>query len=99
MSRQIAFITGASRGLGRSMALHLAAAGIDVIGTYRSHEEDAQAVAREIEAAGGTAAMLALDVGDSRAFDALKQTLQDTLQRRFGRTELDFVIHNAGNTA
>ncbi|MAS09546.1 SDR family oxidoreductase [Salinisphaera sp.] len=97
MSRQIAFITGASRGLGRSMALHLAAAGIDVIGTYRSHEEDAQAVAREIEAAGGTAAMLALDVGDSRAFDALKQTLQDTLQRRFGRTELDFVIHNAGN--
>ncbi|MES1927981.1 short chain dehydrogenase [Salinisphaera dokdonensis CL-ES53] len=97
MSRKIAFITGASRGLGRSMALHLAASGVDVIGTFNSHADEAKAVADEIEAAGGTAAMLKLDVGDSSGFETLKTDLARTLETTFGRSDLDFVIHNAGN--
>ncbi|GAB3684723.1 SDR family NAD(P)-dependent oxidoreductase [Salinisphaera aquimarina] len=97
MPNKIAFLTGASRGLGRSMALHLTRAGVDVIGTYHSHADDAEAVVQEIETAGGKAAMLKLDVGDSTAFEALKSDLAKTLQDRFGRRDLDFVIHNAGN--
>ena len=60
METKIALITGASRGLGRSMALHLAGSGVDVIGTFRSHDAEAEAVAREIEARGRRAAMLRL---------------------------------------
>jgi hypothetical protein len=97
MTRKIAFITGASRGLGRSMALHLARDGVGVIGTYHSHADEAEAVAREIEAEGGTAAMLELDVADSAVFDSFRDRLRQTLEDRFERSDLDFVIHNAGN--
>lgn len=96
MPSSIALITGAGRGLGRSMALHLAANGVGIIGTYCSHRDEALAVAREIEAAGGTAAMLELDVGDSTAFAEFKDNVTDTLENTFGGTELDAVVHNAG---
>ena len=67
---QIALITGGSRGLGRNAAVHLARRGIDSIVTYRSQAGEAQAVVEEIQALGGRAAALQLDVGDSGAFPA-----------------------------
>ena len=54
----ISLVTGASRGLGRNTAEHLAARGIDVIGTYHSKAEEAQAVAARLEQAGVKATML-----------------------------------------
>lgn len=62
MSQKIALITGASRGLGRSMALHLARRGVGIVGTYRQGAGEAQTLVEEIEAMGGKAAMLELDV-------------------------------------
>ena len=62
MTRKIALITGASRGLGKNAALHLAAQGVDIIGTYHSKADEAQALVAEIEQLGGRAAMLQLDV-------------------------------------
>ena len=50
MNRKIALITGASRGLGKNAALHLAAQGIDIIGTYHSRADEAQALVAELEA-------------------------------------------------
>ncbi|ROO28886.1 short-chain dehydrogenase [Salinisphaera orenii MK-B5] len=97
MSDKIAFITGANRGIGRSMAHHLAAAGVGVIGTYRSHRDEADAVVREIAEAGGRAAMLELDVGDSTAFAGFTERLAATLADTFDRADLDFVVHNAGD--
>ena len=47
---KIAIVTGASRGLGRNTALSIARHGSDVIITYQSREDDAQAVVEEIEA-------------------------------------------------
>lgn len=44
----IALITGGSRGLGRSMAQHLARSGMDVIFTYQSRTEEARALVREL---------------------------------------------------
>lgn len=96
MTRKIALITGASRGLGRNAALHLAAAGVDIIGTYRSQADEAHAVAAEIERHGGRAVMLRLDVADSTSFAAFAQQVRTTLSETFGRQNFDFLVNNAG---
>lgn len=96
MSRKIALITGASRGLGRNAALHLAAAGVDIIGTYRSKAEEARAVVAEIERHGGRALMLPLDVADSDRFDAFVAQVREALHNTFGRDRFDFLLNNAG---
>ncbi len=96
MTRKIALITGASRGLGKSTALHLAAAGIDVIGTYHSNRDAADQTASEIQAKGGKAVMLPLDAGDSAAFPAFVQAVTQALKTRFGREQFDFLVNNAG---
>ena len=96
MNRKIALITGASRGLGKHMALHLAAQGVDIIGTYHSRTDEALRVAEAIEQAGGRALMLALDVGDSSTFAAFAARLSAGLQQTFDRERLDFLINNAG---
>lgn len=96
MIRKIALITGASRGLGRNAALHLAAAGVDIIGTYRSQADEARSVAAEIEQHGGRAIMLRLDVADSASFGAFADQVRATLSETFGRQHFDFLVNNAG---
>ncbi|HQY78115.1 MAG TPA: SDR family NAD(P)-dependent oxidoreductase, partial [Rhodoferax sp.] len=64
----ITLITGGSRGLGKSAALHLAQHGGDVILTYRSKRDEAQAVVADIEALGRRAVALPLNVADSSSF-------------------------------
>jgi 3-oxoacyl-[acyl-carrier protein] reductase len=72
-----AYVTGASRGIGRAVALALAADGFDVAVGYARREDAARAVADEIEALGRRAVLVAGDVGDDpaalvdRAADAL----------------------------
>lgn len=96
MSRKIALITGASRGLGKSTALHLAAQGVDIIGTYQSREADAQATVAEIQALGGKAYMLQLDVGQSDSFDGFAKQLGSALKEVFNAEHFDFLVNNAG---
>ncbi|WP_375739712.1 SDR family NAD(P)-dependent oxidoreductase [Pseudomonas boanensis] len=96
MIRKLALITGASRGLGKSMAQHLAAQGIDIIGTYHSKLEDAESLSREIIDLGGHAAMLQLDVSKSATFDTFVATLGRLLKNEFGRDNFDFLVNNAG---
>ncbi|KOF18485.1 3-oxoacyl-ACP reductase [Ensifer adhaerens] len=97
MTKQIALITGASRGLGRNMALHLAKRGVAIIGTYRSGAAEADTLRQEIEALGGKAAMIALDVSVSASFPAFAATVADTLKTEFGRERFDFLVNNAGH--
>ncbi|MNG57221.1 3-oxoacyl-[acyl-carrier-protein] reductase FabG [compost metagenome] len=97
MTHQIALITGASRGLGRNIALHLAKRGIHIIGTYRSGVAQADTLKQEIEALGGKAAMLPLDITDSAGYQAFSEEVAATLKTRFGRDRFDFLINNAGN--
>jgi NAD(P)-dependent dehydrogenase (short-subunit alcohol dehydrogenase family) len=96
MNRKIALITGASRGLGKSMAQHLAAQGIDIIGTYHSKLEDAESLSRDIMDLGGHAAMLQLDVSKSATFDDFVASLGRLLRNEFGRDNFDFLVNNAG---
>lgn len=93
----IALITGASRGLGRSIALHLADAGVDVIVTYQARRADAEAVVAEVQSKGRRAAALALDVGRAETFEAFATTLRHTLEATFGRPRFDHLVNNAGH--
>jgi NAD(P)-dependent dehydrogenase (short-subunit alcohol dehydrogenase family) len=92
----IALITGGSRGLGRDMALKLAAQGTDVILTYRSRREEATAVVAAIEAAGRRAVALQLDVADSASFDGFVAQIGEALRRHWQRGQFDYLVNNAG---
>jgi NAD(P)-dependent dehydrogenase (short-subunit alcohol dehydrogenase family) len=92
----VAVITGGSRGLGRSMALHLADRGVDVIITYRTAAAEAREVVAQIEAKGRKAAALPLDVGDSRGFTAFADAVRAELARTWKRDRFDFLVNNAG---
>src|SRR5580693_7906335 len=95
-SRPIALITGGSRGLGKSMALHLAERGTDAIVTYKSAEAQAREVVKAIEVKGGRAVALKLDVGDSRSFGAFAEAVKGELARVWKRERFDFLVNNAG---
>ncbi|MFN3208969.1 MAG: SDR family NAD(P)-dependent oxidoreductase [Roseovarius sp.] len=99
MTDRIAFITGGSRGLGRSMALKLAETGIGVVFTYAGNRQAAEATLDDIRAAGGTAAALQLDVADPDQLAALPDRLRATLQETFNRNTIDHLVNNAGTGA
>ena len=65
---RVVLITGGSRGLGRNAALALAADGADILLTYRSRADAADAVVAQIQALGRRAAALPLDMADSAGF-------------------------------
>ncbi|OOQ56842.1 SDR family NAD(P)-dependent oxidoreductase [Mucilaginibacter pedocola] len=93
---KIALVTGGSRGLGKDMALRIAEKGLDVILTYNSKAEEAQAVVTEIENAGQKAAALQLDTGNIKSFDGFIEQLKQVLKDKFGTEKFDFLLNNAG---
>ncbi|MGL5815000.1 MAG: SDR family NAD(P)-dependent oxidoreductase [Aeromonas sp.] len=96
MTRPIALITGASRGLGKHGALALAAKGVDLIITYRSQAGEAAEVVAKARALGVQAQALALDVGDSASFAAFADEVSLLLSREWQRSRFDFLVNNAG---
>ncbi|WP_423822066.1 SDR family oxidoreductase [Salinisphaera sp. SPP-AMP-43] len=92
----IILITGGSRGLGRSAALHLAERGHDVVITYRAQKADADAVVAEVESKGRKAVALALDVSDSHTFAEFANTLRSVLANHWQRETFDGLLNNAG---
>jgi NAD(P)-dependent dehydrogenase (short-subunit alcohol dehydrogenase family) len=95
----IAIITGGSRGLGKSMALHLAERGVDLILTYRSGAKEAREVVAAIEAKGRKAVALPLDVSSSATFPAFVEAVRAELARVWARKDFDFLVNNAGTGA
>jgi NAD(P)-dependent dehydrogenase (short-subunit alcohol dehydrogenase family) len=94
--QMIALVTGASRGLGKSMALNLARQGRHVILTYNSSKAEADIVATEIASMGHKTAALHLDVSDSSSFSGFAETVRGTLDKVWSRRDFDFLINNAG---
>jgi 3-oxoacyl-[acyl-carrier protein] reductase len=90
LEQKVAFVTGGSRGIGAAIVERLARTGTAVAFTYQSSEEQAQALAGRIEAAGGRALALRADAADPLALTAAI----DTAAARFGR--LDILVNNAG---
>jgi NAD(P)-dependent dehydrogenase (short-subunit alcohol dehydrogenase family) len=95
-SPSIALVTGASRGLGKSIALHLAKQGHHVILTYRSKQSEANDVVAQIEAMGQRAVALALNVSDSSSFASFADQVREVLLTQWGCTTFNILINNAG---
>jgi 3-oxoacyl-[acyl-carrier protein] reductase len=87
---RVVVVTGASRGLGRAIALAFATEGAKVAVGYRSRERDARSVLDDLRAAGGTAIAIPFDVGDSAATIAAF----DRIRHELGA--IDVLVNNAG---
>lgn len=92
LAGQVAVVTGASRGIGRAVAISLAHAGAQVVVNYARSSAAADAVVAEIAAGGGSAIALQADVSKVDQVDAL---ISGTLEK-FGR--VDILVNNAGIT-
>jgi NAD(P)-dependent dehydrogenase (short-subunit alcohol dehydrogenase family) len=92
----IALITGGSRGLGRSIAVHLARKGVDIVLTYNTNKSEADAAVAEIHALGRNAVALQLDTGAIASLDAFAHDFKAELAASWDRGTFDFLINNAG---
>ncbi|MEN6565250.1 MAG: 3-oxoacyl-[acyl-carrier-protein] reductase [Veillonellales bacterium] len=89
---KVAIVTGASRGIGRGIALELAKAGAKVVINYAGNVVAAQEVQSVITAKGGQALLIQADVANSEAVEGMiKQAMEE-----FGR--IDILVNNAGIT-
>ncbi|GGF89427.1 3-ketoacyl-ACP reductase [Rhizobium wenxiniae] len=89
-TNRVAIITGASKGIGKALALRLAKDGLAVVVNYASSQSAADDVVREIETAGGRAIAVKADVGTSAGVTALF----DAAEKSFGG--IDILVNNAG---
>lgn len=92
----VILITGGSRGIGASTATLCAERGMGVVLTYNNNPKAAQAVVEQIQAGGGKAVALKLDVADVSTFGAFAETVQHVLQQVWDVAHLDGVVNNAG---
>lgn len=90
LANKVALVTGASKGIGASIATHLAAEGASVVVNYASSREGADKVVAEITAKGGKAIAVKADVSKKADIDTL---LAET-KKAYGR--LDILVNNAG---
>ncbi len=91
-ARQVAIVSGSSRGIGRAIALELARRGMAVVVNYRSAHTEAQAVAAEVRALGVDCLCLQADVADP---DQARGLIRE-VQAQWGR--VDVLVNNAGIT-
>ena len=94
--KKIALVTGASRGLGKDMAISIAKKGMDVVLTYRSNETEAKQTVKAIEDIGQKALAIKLDMSDFTSIDGFVQQLVENLQARWHTTTFDFLVNNEG---
>jgi 3-oxoacyl-[acyl-carrier protein] reductase len=90
LTGRVALVTGASRGIGATIALTLAEAGAAVAINYRERSDAAEAVAARVEATGRRAIAVAADVSDSAAVAAMVRTVASHLG------PIDILVNNAG---
>lgn len=92
LTGKVALVTGASRGIGKEIALTLAANGATVIVNYNGSKERAEEVVKEIEAAGGSAEAIQCNVSD---FQASEEMVKNVLAKY---KKVDILVNNAGIT-
>jgi 3-oxoacyl-[acyl-carrier protein] reductase len=92
-SGQVALVTGASRGIGRAIALALGQAGAYVVINYRGNQEAAESTLEELHGTGGQGELCRFDVADESEVDAAVKKIVD------GQGKIDILVNNAGVTS
>lgn len=93
---KIALVTGASRGIGRGIALRLAQEGALVAVHYGKRQHQAEEVVRQIERNGGSAFTIRADFQSLKGVAELYEALDEALQARTGENRFDILVNNAG---
>ncbi len=93
---KIALVTGASRGIGRSIVLHLAQAGALVVVHYSKRKEEAESVVDQIKQDGGAAFTISADLSTFNGINKLYSMMDQSLQKYIGDTTFDILVNNAG---
>jgi NAD(P)-dependent dehydrogenase (short-subunit alcohol dehydrogenase family) len=93
---KIALVTGASRGIGRSIALSMARVGALVAVHYGKRRQEAEEVVRTIERSGGSAFAIGADLQTLTGIHDLYAALDEALQHRTGDNRFDILVNNAG---
>lgn len=92
LAGKVALVTGASRGIGRAVALQLAKSGAKIAVNYAGNQAAAEEVKQLIEENGGEAILVQADISSSESVDAMVSAVMDA----FGR--IDILVNNAGIT-
>jgi len=93
MNGKTALVTGASRGIGRAIALRLAEEGYNIVVNYRNSRDEAVSLAGQIEKTGGSCLILQADVSK---YDQAEKLVKETVA---AYQRLDVLVNNAGITA
>lgn len=90
LENKCAIVTGASRGIGKAIAIKLAKSGADIVINYRSSLEEAEKVKKEVEEIGRKAVLVCGDISKDEDAEKLINTAKDN----FGK--IDILVNNAG---
>ena len=90
LTARIALVTGASRGIGKAIAIALAEAGADVAVNYRQRRDEAEATVAAVRRVGGKSEAFGADVSDAQAVAALVRNVEKALG------PVDILVNNAG---
>src|SRR6185295_4914136 len=91
LASKVALITGATRGIGRAIAMKLARAGCDIAAVYFSAEDAARSLRRDLEACGRRACIIRGDVGKPESVDKVFEALRQSFDR------IDILVSNAAS--
>jgi NAD(P)-dependent dehydrogenase (short-subunit alcohol dehydrogenase family) len=93
---KVAVVTGGSSGIGQAAAIRIAERGAGVILTYNTNPDGAEETVTSIDANGGEATALQLEVGGSASFADFAEQVAHELNDRWQRSTFDYLVNNAG---